>query len=108
MGAMACRSPCRWLARRRQSRCCCPWPLTWRTSRSSSPELRSVQDRAGLNRLELVAGNGFQLVELIVVPARVGGPADVPAAAVVGDDHAVLLERGEYHQGLAVKRRQVE
>src|SRR5690606_957557 len=38
---------------------------------------------------------GLEGAEGVVVPARVGRAADVPAAAVVGEEHAVSLERGE-------------
>src|SRR2546429_9899246 len=63
---------------------------------------------AGCHRLEGAAGNELELVQVSVVPARVGGAADEPAAAVVGDEHPVLLQRGEDGQRGAVVRRQVE
>ena len=64
----------------------------------------SVLYGAGVDDLERASRHGFELVKVGVVPARVGGAADEPAAAVVGDEHAVALQRGEDHQRLAVER----
>ena len=47
-----------------------------------------------LDDFECVAGHGFQLIEVVVVETRVRRAADVPIAAVVGEDHAVFLEGG--------------
>ena len=50
--------------------------------------------------LEVGAGEPVQLVEDIVVEARVGHARHVPRRAVVGEDHPVALERDCDHLGL--------
>ena len=62
---------------------------------SGRPSVGVVADRlAGVDNFEGVAGDRLEVTEVVVAPARVGGARDVPVGAVVGDDHAVLLERG--------------
>src|SRR3954451_22295857 len=53
-------------------------------------------DRSRLDGLEGGTGHRLQLIEVVVVPAPVGRAADVPVAAVVGDDHPVPLQRLEH------------
>jgi len=42
-------------------------------------------------------------VQVVVLPGRIGGTADVPVRAVVGQDHPVALERGEDHPRLGAE-----
>src|ERR1035437_4010031 len=51
--------------------------------------------RVGVHDLEVGPGELLQVVQLVVVPARVRCAADVPGRAVVGEDHAVALESGQ-------------
>src|SRR5262249_59469348 len=67
-----------------------------------------AEQRARVHHLEGAAGHRLELVQVVVVPARVAGAGDEPARAVVGDHHAVLLERVEHHAGLAGEARDVE
>ena len=53
-------------------------------------------------------GTVFSSIEIVVVPARIGVAADVPAAAVVGDDHAVRLQRLEDDERFAGESREAE
>ena len=58
------------------------------------PRRGSVGDDAlHAHDFEVAALEQLQRVDLGIVPSRVGYPAQVPVAAVVGHDHAVLLER---------------
>src|SRR5690606_26244646 len=66
------------------------------TSGSGRAAKRSGRDETvHADDLERGAGDGLEGAEGGVVPAGVGRAADVPAAAVVGEEHAVGLEGGE-------------
>src|SRR5579863_3157535 len=80
----------------------------WWSSPPPRADLQSVLDRSGLDGLERAAGDGLELVEIVVVPARIGVAADVPAAAVVGDDHPVGLQGREDDERLTVESRKAE
>src|SRR5688500_16595863 len=45
--------------------------------------------------LEYARGHPLEGAETVVVPPRVRRPGDVPPAAVVGQDHPVLLHRAQ-------------
>ena len=52
--------------------------------------------RGLIDRLEVAGGNGLQLVEQRVVPAVLGGAAEVPVRPVVGDDESVVLHGAKH------------
>src|SRR3954447_13020302 len=52
---------------------------------------------ARVHELEVAALDLPERVQVVVVPAPVGGPGDVPGGAVVGHIRAVALERPEHH-----------
>src|SRR5208282_492345 len=52
-------------------------------------------DGAEGNDFEVRGRKRGEIVEIVVVPVIVGGAGDVHGRAVVGHDHAVLLESGE-------------
>src|SRR4051794_4868093 len=56
-----------------------------------------------LHDLEGAARNPLQLVQVLVVPTPVAGAAEVPVAAVVGHQPAVLLQRLGDHLGAAAE-----
>ena len=56
----------------------------------------------GPNGLEGRARHALELIEVRVAPAPVGGTGDEPGGAVVGDDQAVVLERTQHDERLAV------
>src|SRR6185503_15384135 len=59
--------------------------------------------------LEVRAGDTAQLFDqLVVVPALVGRAGDIPVRAVVGQDHAVGLERLQNDLGIVRERRYIE
>ena len=62
----------------------------------------------GVDDLEVGAGEAAEAVEVVVRPARVGGAADVPGRAVVGQDHPVALERLEHDARLRREAADVE
>ena len=55
----------------------------------------AVSQAPRVDHAEVRALDAVERVQLVVRPARVGGARDVPARAVVGDDHPVALERPE-------------
>src|SRR2546421_7539972 len=64
---------------------------------------RAVTEMARIHDLEVGSLNAVDEVERIVVPARIGDTSDEPRRPVVGQDHAVLLERGVEGAGLRSK-----
>lgn len=74
-----------------------PSPFLVTVSDGAQVRLLSRRSRpdggAGVDGFEGAARHLAQRVQLVVVPARVGGARDVPAGAVVRHDHPVLLSR---------------
>ena len=54
--------------------------------------LRAVDQPGGVDDFEVAPGDDVELVQDVVVEARVARAADVPGRAVVGQDHPVALE----------------
>src|SRR5581483_3569765 len=67
----------------------------------------SVDDRAGVDDFERGTGDRLELIEVVVVPARIGRTGDEPVRPVVGIDQSVLLERDEDHARLTRESRDV-
>jgi hypothetical protein len=44
-------------------------------------------DRAHLHHFEIRSRDRLQRAQLVIVPARIGGTADVPVRTVIGNDH---------------------
>src|SRR5262245_36850983 len=41
------------------------------------------------------SGNGLHLIQIVVVPTRVGSARDEPVGTIVGDKHPVFLDRSK-------------
>src|SRR5689334_1610807 len=70
---------------------------------STTCDSAAVRTGGALDYLEGAAGNALQLIEVLVVPAAVATAAEEPVGSVVGDDHAVALERFGDHAGAAAE-----
>src|SRR6476620_9480127 len=68
----------------------------------------AVPQRRRVDDFEVRAGQLLEAMQVVAVPARVGCPGDVRRRAVVGQQHAVLLERGEDHPRLRAKPADVD
>src|SRR5690349_16507796 len=68
-------------------------PVCPRRRRSATAPLAAgVRQRARVDDLEVPAGDGSEMVQVVVVPALARRARDVPVGAVVGHDHPVALQ----------------
>ena len=51
-----------------------------------------MKNGTALDYLESVGRDAFELFEILVVPAAVGGSGDIPIASIVGEEHAVSFK----------------
>ena len=74
----------------------------WRMPSSWEPNLGlwclgSIHQVAGINHLQVIAYDLVELMEIVVTPASIWCAADEPGRAIIGEDHAIFLQRGEDH-----------
>ena len=77
-----------------------PWAQPYEPK---APLMRYLDEKLPLPRFgynAVGAGYPVQRPQVVVVEARIGGAADVPGGAVVGQDHAVALQRDGDHARL--------
>src|SRR5439155_16243304 len=79
-----------------------------RTLMGSSQPGRNRISLTGRDDLEVGPFDAAERVQLVVRPTRVRRAGDVPARAVVGDEHPVALERDQHDTRLAKKTPHVE
>src|SRR5205823_8969802 len=66
-----------------------------------------LYDWAGLHHFESVSGHGLELIEVLVVPPRIGCSSNKPVGAVIGDEHTILFESCENDLGRSGETRNV-